>query len=563
MGKPSGLTRRNGSGSWYFRQRWPDRFKRPDTPAEVWISLGTASYPEALSALENARLEALRRFTQEAPPAPRTGIYSRSPQPQWPTDPSLPLLAVTDAGPLARAYFRQALLGCDVEPPMPADWSSAKTDAYRLELLDRRHRLMRPGDDDERDDVEYPMIGVLTGAGLRCDLRSEAGILLQNYLRRAMAQIIAIQLARLNGDFRDRITDRLFAKMGEENALSRSVSVASPILSGTKLDTDLVDRWARERKVSPKGVDKHRAAARWFRERTGVVVVEEVTRRDVLTFKDKMIEEGVSAANANAKLSCLRTLLSYAAQNGLTDRNEATGIRVLDKDKERRKRKAFELVSLNAIFASPIYSADKRPVQGRKEAAYWLPLMALLTGARLEELAQLRTTDVRQETYLDGDDHERTTWMIHIVQEEELSTKNAGSDRRVPVHPDLETLGFVRMVQQAAEEGERFLFPDLRPNIYGSRGAKWGEWWSRYRREVCGVTDPRQVFHSFRHCFKFYARHVGMIEGVQRQIMGHKPGDVAAEYGGGRYTVHQLVEGMKLFRIPGLRLPLPPPAQRG
>jgi integrase len=450
--------------------------------------------------------------------------------------------------------------GIDLETT-PVDWDDNATEVYRDELIDRHRRLVGPETEDEIDEVEGVLIATLCNANLSALPTDDAALLLRQYLRRAMAQAASLRLARFDGDYSDCISDTLF-RFDQVASTPAPAVRARPIRDRVDLETVLIERWSVERKVSPKGIDKHKAAARWFAERTGIRDVGEITKADVLAFKDKMVGEGVSPANANAKLSCLRTLLSYAAQNGLTDKNAAEGVRVLDKDRERRKRKEFDLASLAAIFSSPVYSADERPTQGRGEAAYWLPLLALFTGARLEELAQLRSTDVRQETYLDGSDRKRTAWMIHIVQEDGLTTKNAGSERSVPVHPDLERLGFIRMAQQAAETGQRFLFPDLRSNKYGKRGAKWGEWWSRYRREVCGVTGPGLVFHSFRHGFKFYARHVGMIEGVQRQIMGHKPGDVAAEYGGGRYTVHQLVEGMKLFRVPGFKPPAPPPAFR-
>lgn len=290
--------------------------------------------------------------------------------------------------------------------------------------------------------------------------------------------------------------------------------------------------------------------------------MHQITKRDVLKFKNAMIDEGVTAANANAKLLCLRTLLGYAVENALLDANPADRVNVLDKDKDRRKRKEFDLATLTALFASPVYVADERPAQGRGEAAYWLPLIALYTGARLEEIAQLRPEDVREETYIDGDDQERKAWVIQIVQVDGLTIKNASSERRVPVHADLVSLGFLAFAKEAIVALQPRLFPALKVNVYGRLGAKWAEWWSRYRRDVCGITDRRIVFHSFRHTFKSYARHVGMIEGVQRQIMGHSPGDTADEYGASRYSLHQLVEGMKLYRVPGLVLPSPPPAYR-
>lgn len=562
MGKPSGLCRRDGSAAYYFRQRWPTRFKRPGTPAEIWISLGTANYSEALSRLDDARQEAQRRF-RALPTGPSgVGIYSRTAKPAWPGTGCGRKLLLEDTGPLAREFFRRGLLHLDLNSS-PVDADETWRADYRDELRDRCARLAACHPEEGADLAEGAAIAVLRKADMHIDPAEDAARLLKEYVRRAMVQLAAIELARFEGDFSDHVADALFRNVrGTEEGASRPRERVLGSPAGTDLENDLVDRWAAERSVAPKGVDKHRAAARWFISRAKERNVEAITKQHVLVFKDEMIRERVSPANANAKLSCLRTLLGYAVENSLLDTNPAAGVRVLDRDKDRRKRREFDVASLNAIFSSPVYSADERPTQGRGEAAYWLPIVALFTGARLEEIAQLRPSDIQLETYVDGDEREQIAWMICIKHEDGLATKNAASERRVPIHPDLEELGFVKMAQQAAAAGQRFLFPDLRPNKYGRRGAKWGEWWSRYRRDVCGISDPRMVFHSFRHLFKFYARHVGMVEGVQRQIMGHSPGDVADEYGRGRYTTYQLVQGMNSFRIPGLKLPLPPPGLR-
>lgn len=59
---------------------------------------------------------------------------------------------------------------------------------------------------------------------------------------------------------------------------------------------------------------------------------------------------------------------------------------------------------MRAIFASPLYTgargAKARPEPGgflAFDACHWLPLLGHLTGARLEELAQLRPEDVMPE----------------------------------------------------------------------------------------------------------------------------------------------------------------------
>lgn len=55
----------------------------------------------------------------------------------------------------------------------------------------------------------------------------------------------------------------------------------------------IVDRWAAERPVSKRGVTAHRAVARWFDQRTGNLPVENITKRDVVSFKDQLVEEGM------------------------------------------------------------------------------------------------------------------------------------------------------------------------------------------------------------------------------------------------------------------------------
>lgn len=330
--------------------------------------------------------------------------------------------------------------------------------------------------------------------------------------------------------------------------------------SGLYLDKDILDRWATERGVVPKGKDTHRAVAEWFYARTERKPVERITRQDVLSFKDKLLAEGQSVANTNMKLSRLRTLLGWAYQNDLAPANVAEGISVKVADSGKGKRLPFALDELQAIFASPVYANGDRPKQGKGEAAYWLPLLGLFTGARLEEIGQLRVSDVQRREYPDQDGKMLAGWFLHITEATDERgqanrIKNAASERLVPLHPELERLGFVAYVESLKDQKGR-VFPDLVPNIYGRLTAKWGEWFGPYMRTVCGVTDKRKVFHSFRHTFKDYSRRARMPEGIQRQIMGHAGKDVADDYGSG-YDLHSLAEAMASYRVPGLAIPDP------
>ncbi len=329
---------------------------------------------------------------------------------------------------------------------------------------------------------------------------------------------------------------------------------------GTMLDPTVVDLWAAERKVQPQGVSMYRAAVRWFEERAGKKPVNLYLKKDAVAFKAKLVEEGCTPANIKNKISRLRTLFQYAADNGYADSNPFDGVTIRDAAAARNKRRPFDLASLNALFGTPLFTEQQVPGDSRAGgvAAYWIPLLALFTGARREELGQLRPEDVISLTYPDEHGDERSAWFLKLVETDDeegarTTLKNAASERLVPLHAELERLGFLAFAQFARDKGQKRLFPALKASKFGRLTDKWGQWFTDYRRSV-GVTDKRMVFHSFRHTFHDYLRNAGIAEGIQRQLVGHTGDDVHDDYGSG-YSLHRLVEAMKLYKVPGLKLP--------
>jgi integrase len=240
------------------------------------------------------------------------------------------------------------------------------------------------------------------------------------------------------------------------------------------------------------------------------------------------------------------------------------GIMIEDTGHAKDKRTAYDSISLAAVFEGNVYSADARPTAGKGEAAYWLPLLSLYTGARLNELGQLRPKDIVQELYLDADEQEVSAWVIRIVEDKAdgLRLKTANSERRVPIHPALIELGFLRFVQASTKRDSKRLFPDLKADKYGNVTAQWSKWYGRYLRAICNVTDKRITFHSFRHSFKHFARYSGLAPDVQNEITGHETGDIGDRYGGLNYPLRPLVEGINRYRVPAFTMPASPPEFR-
>ena len=140
----------------------------------------------------------------------------------------------------------------------------------------------------------------------------------------------------------------------------------------------------------------------------------------------------ISAPTINKWLTCLQSVLNWARKNGLIPDEVAwadpvAGMRLKE---PRSKRRPWEPEELSVLFGSPIYTQGARPKGGKGEAAYWLPLLALCSGARLNELAPMCANDVK----LDAASGVR---FLDVIEDDEVgrSLKTETSVRAVPIHP--------------------------------------------------------------------------------------------------------------------------------
>lgn len=147
-------------------------------------------------------------------------------------------------------------------------------------------------------------------------------------------------------------------------------------------------------------------------------------------------------------------------------------------------------------------------------AVLWLPRLLLLTGARLEEMAQLRS-----EWFVRRDG-------IDVIDLHEARVKSAHNRRYVPLHKDLLNLGVLDHVRRSPER----LFPEL---TYRASAERWsGAISTRLNREIDAAlgADRRLTVHSLRKTFEHAAYSAGIPKPSINAISGHKPNDISEEH---------------------------------
>lgn len=316
---------------------------------------------------------------------------------------------------------------------------------------------------------------------------------------------------------------------------------------------DVAKKWDAETPHNQRTFKHYVRHIPYFEKAVGKLSVKEITKKHFIEYKDTRLAKGDSPLSINRSIEILRIFLNFAISMDVISINPADKVKILVKNNPKDARLPFDINSLNIIFNSQIYSSKLRPAGGKGEAAYWIPLIALFTGARQGEICQLMKRDIKNEKYFDNDKTEKFAWMFDITDMgERQKLKNQGSRRKIPVHSTLIKLGFIEYVQRQADG---MIFPLLlESKEFKEIGSNWSKWFGRFLRVNLKITDKKLVFHSFRHTFKEYCRNAGIATEVHHALTGHSMGNVGDNYGGIYYPIPPLVEAMNKYVIPNLKI---------
>ncbi len=244
----------------------------------------------------------------------------------------------------------------------------------------------------------------------------------------------------------------------------------------------------------------------------------------------------VSAATVKKRIGAIQALLSFAHQERWISENVGTRIRITGYTRTVKARRSFRDGELAALFGDPLFTRPASWFVRRTKVSdltlYWLFLLGLTSGARLEEVGQARLVDLKTDAgvlFIDIDERETEGG---DADDADKKIKNANSRRVIPIHDRLIRLGFEKYCDELRRRGQSLLFPDLESSQFGKYTKEASRRANRFINRVV-TNDKRLVFHSLRHKFKDEGRDAGVQDSVLDQITGHSPATVGARYGEG------------------------------
>ena len=291
---------------------------------------------------------------------------------------------------------------------------------------------------------------------------------------------------------------------------------------GDKPIGDYTNADARDYRNTLSKLPKNRNKMVEYRDKT----LNEILSMDV-PMKDRISQQ--TEKLINSKISgffnyCLDEYPDYVGSNVFRKKYQQTS-----SVKLKDKKESFTDDDLHLIFNPKTYlpAIFENPLSRIKYPYYFIPILAVFTGCRLEEICMMRVKDIVK---ING------VWVYHIREDgeygnEETKVKNPYSERTLPLHPVLiDTLGFIKYVQKMGKIGHDRVFHELTKIGTGRFQQNVGKFFNnRYLKKIGLKDGVRKVsFHSFRHSVETHLTNQNINPRFIDYLQGHSSKDTGA-----------------------------------
>ena len=213
---------------------------------------------------------------------------------------------------------------------------------------------------------------------------------------------------------------------------------------------------------------------------------------------------------ANKAIHFFSSMLTWAERESLIDKNPARALTVSLRQRPSDERNAYSDAELERLFRDWNKLKPDPP-------QFWVPLIGLHSGMRLEEICQMRARDFVENSGI----------AFFAVDPAAGALKSLAAERLVPIHDTLLELGLADYVEGLDPNAR--MWPTLRPDKYGKRSSAFSKWFGRYKRSA-GLNDPKLTFHSLRHTFVDKLKQIEVPEAVIAELVGHRNHSILQQY---------------------------------
>src|SRR5258708_29837635 len=212
--------------------------------------------------------------------------------------------------------------------------------------------------------------------------------------------------------------------------------------------SSLFDAWKAGRNPPARTVYEWERTLNQLKAHVGQDAPGALTTEEVVSWKEGLLAKGKSPKTVSNYLLTINALLNWGVKNKKPGTNPAKGVGVAKATGNGKSRQPYIDADADLLLTAARLG---------KGARRWEPWLLRFSGARLEEVCQSLVSDGRQ------------AGAIHYIDinadDPGKSLKNAGSTRRIPLHPAVISEGFLEYVPKGGP-----LFPDMAPDKFGRRG---------------------------------------------------------------------------------------------
>ncbi len=263
-------------------------------------------------------------------------------------------------------------------------------------------------------------------------------------------------------------------------------SSAPPAVLKSRLLSAVAKDWIEERK-SKNGARTVYMKASHFKDFSKRIAenieINSINKAVIVGYKSALLTAGQKSKTIDNKLLSLNDLFAYAMAHGeytVSNESPVSGLFILSKQERIDKNEPYEQFSRAEL--AKIFEPTKFIAEMNEPDLFWAPLIALYTGMRISEVAQLRCHDFGE---ADGLPY------LYVYR-----SKTKAGKRNLPIANDLVKLGLLDYLAEVRAAGAGRLFPN-RPFVNGTYGKRLGERFGDYLKGI-GIKRPHLSFHSFR-----------------------------------------------------------------